>query len=115
MKVLMFGWEFPPHISGGLGTACYGLSKGLLHNEVEVRFVVPKMFGDEPGANNIRLISASEVVLNFHDSTYQDLWRKLTIIGVHAFLRPYFSPEEYTRINRFTKLNRTEMHESVFQ
>ena len=29
MKVLMFGWEFPPHISGGLGTACYGLTKGL--------------------------------------------------------------------------------------
>ena len=29
MKVLMFGWEFPPHISGGLGTACYGLSRGL--------------------------------------------------------------------------------------
>ncbi len=29
MKVLMFGWEFPPHISGGLGTACYGLTKSL--------------------------------------------------------------------------------------
>ena len=29
MRVLMFGWEFPPHISGGLGTACYGLTKGL--------------------------------------------------------------------------------------
>lgn len=25
----MFGWEFPPHISGGLGTACFGLTKGL--------------------------------------------------------------------------------------
>ena len=29
MRVLMFGWEFPPHIAGGLGTACYGLTKGL--------------------------------------------------------------------------------------
>ena len=29
MKVLMFGWEFPPHILGGLGTASYGLTKGL--------------------------------------------------------------------------------------
>ena len=28
MKVLMFGWEFPPHILGGLGTASYGLSHG---------------------------------------------------------------------------------------
>lgn len=29
MKVLMLGWEFPPYISGGLGTACYGLTQGL--------------------------------------------------------------------------------------
>ena len=43
MKVLMFGWEFPPHISGGLGTACYGLTKGLAKNDVEVLFVMPKL------------------------------------------------------------------------
>ena len=29
MRVLMLGWEFPPHISGGLGTACFGLTKAL--------------------------------------------------------------------------------------
>ena len=33
MRVLMFGWEFPPHISGGLGTACYGMVRGLANNE----------------------------------------------------------------------------------
>ena len=38
MKVLMFGWEFPPHITGGLGTACFGLTKGLLNQGVEVIF-----------------------------------------------------------------------------
>ena len=44
----MFGWEFPPHISGGLGTACYGLTKGLSEIDgIEVTFVVPKAFGDE--------------------------------------------------------------------
>ena len=32
MRVLMFGWEFPPHIAGGLGTACYGIVKGLAYN-----------------------------------------------------------------------------------
>jgi hypothetical protein len=47
MKVLMFGWEFPPHISGGLGTACFGLTKGMAFNNIEVIFVVPKAFGDE--------------------------------------------------------------------
>ncbi len=59
MKVLMFGWEFPPHISGGLGTACYGLTKGLLQNDVDVLFVVPKLFGDEE-ADSIKLLSAND-------------------------------------------------------
>ena len=47
MRVLMFGWEFPPHIAGGLGTACYGLTKGLAHHDVEVLFVMPTASGDE--------------------------------------------------------------------
>ncbi len=38
----MFGWEFPPFSKGGLGTACYGLTKGLKHNNVDVTFVLPK-------------------------------------------------------------------------
>jgi len=41
MKVFMLGWEFPPHISGGLGTACHGLTKGLDAIGVDVVFVVP--------------------------------------------------------------------------
>ena len=43
----MFGWEFPPHIAGGLGTACYGLTKGLAKHDVEVLFVMPSASGDE--------------------------------------------------------------------
>jgi hypothetical protein len=55
MKVLMFGWEFPPHISGGLGTACYGLTKGLTSlKNMEVLFVVPKVFGDEGPSDKFR-------------------------------------------------------------
>ena len=42
MRVLMFGWEFPPHIACGLGTASSGLTRGLARNGVEVIFVVPK-------------------------------------------------------------------------
>ena len=42
VRVLMFGWEFPPHISGGLGTACLGIAQGLAKNDVEVLFVMPK-------------------------------------------------------------------------
>jgi glycosyltransferase involved in cell wall biosynthesis len=41
MRVFMLGWEFPPHISGGLGTACYGMTKGLDEIGVGVCFVLP--------------------------------------------------------------------------
>lgn len=42
MKVLTFGWEFPPQKNGGLGVACYGLTKELLNDGIEVIFVLPK-------------------------------------------------------------------------
>jgi glycogen(starch) synthase len=41
MRVLMFGWEFPPHVSGGLGTACHDMTKALTRHGVGVVFVVP--------------------------------------------------------------------------
>lgn len=44
----MFGWEFPPHILGGLGTASYGLTKGMHANgDIDISFVIPKPWGDE--------------------------------------------------------------------
>ena len=48
MKALMFGWEFPPHILGGLGTASYGLTKGMAEcGDIDITFVIPKPYGDE--------------------------------------------------------------------
>ena len=48
MKVLMFGWEFPPHILGGLGTASYGLTQGLAaQDDMDITFCIPKPWGDE--------------------------------------------------------------------
>ncbi len=40
MKVFMLGWEFPPFISGGLGTACHGLTKAMSKIGIEVVFVL---------------------------------------------------------------------------
>jgi glycosyltransferase involved in cell wall biosynthesis len=41
MKVLMLGWELPPHNSGGLGMACYQLCKALSKNDLDIDFVLP--------------------------------------------------------------------------
>ena len=71
MKVLMFGWEFPPYISGGLGTACYGLTKGLKKvGGVETTFIVPKLHGQEDD-RHVKLlgIAGNDVVKNVGNST----------------------------------------------
>ena len=48
MKALMFGWEFPPHILGGLGTASFGLTRGMTEcGDMDITFVIPKPWGDE--------------------------------------------------------------------
>ncbi len=60
MRVLMFGWEFPPHISGGLGTACHGLTNSLSQENIDVLFVVPKLHGGET-AERTSFINASDV------------------------------------------------------
>jgi glycosyltransferase involved in cell wall biosynthesis len=51
MRVLMLGWEFPPFITGGLGTACYGLTKALERCGVDVTFVLPKSVDAEHAAH----------------------------------------------------------------
>ena len=48
MKVLMFGWEYPPHVFGGLATANYGISQGLYaQGDMDITLCLPKPFGDE--------------------------------------------------------------------
>ncbi len=56
----MLGWEFPPHISGGLGTACHGIVHGLNRAGVDVLFVIPRARGDEDGGA-ARVVGANQV------------------------------------------------------
>ncbi len=67
MKALMFGWEFPPHILGGLGTASYGLTKGMWEcGDMEITFVIPKPFGDEE-RHFANIIGASQTPIAWRD------------------------------------------------
>ncbi len=113
MKVLMFGWEFPPHITGGLGTACYGLTKGLSHHDVEVMFVVPKAFGDED-QSYVQLQQAEGVSITKREVTNQEFWKKFTYIEVGSNLLPYLSPEEFEKLKEDNILDKKLVTESVF-
>ncbi|MEG2242797.1 MAG: glycosyltransferase family 4 protein [Muribaculaceae bacterium] len=67
MKALMFGWEFPPHILGGLGTASYGLTKGMAENgDMDITFVIPKPYGDED-RSFANIIGASNTPIAWRD------------------------------------------------
>ncbi|MDY3979344.1 MAG: glycosyltransferase family 4 protein [Tidjanibacter sp.] len=95
MRVLMFGWEFPPHIAGGLGTACYGLTRGLAKNGVEVIFVVPRAYGDEDN-RFARVVNASDVEAVYRSGESDDpVWRNVKFMEIDSNMVPYISPEQY--------------------
>ncbi len=98
MKVLMFGWEFPPHKSGGLGTACYGLTKGLSQiKDVEVTFVVPKAWGDED-QSNITLIGADRVPVVHQQIQFADAKSKVEYYELRSELIPYLGTNEFDEL-----------------
>ncbi len=108
MRVLMFGWEFPPHIAGGLGTACYGMTRGLARNDVEVIFVMPHASGDED-QRFVKVVNASDVEALYGDtaSGADDIVKKMTFIHIDSNMVPYISPEEYaTYHDEFVKTGR---------
>lgn len=112
MKVLMFGWEFPPHISGGLGTACYGLVKGMNHHNQEVIFVVPKLWGDEEPLADF--VNGSDIRIDYREKRFKKFWKNLTYLEVSSFLVPYLGPEQFQKFTDYAIHDRTDVDESIF-
>ena len=96
IKVLMFGWEFPPHIAGGLGTASYGLTKGLAKHGVKVMFVMPKAGGDED-QSVVKIINASDVEMMSEYSNLDEYWQNVNFMEIGSNLVPYLDPETFER------------------
>lgn len=86
MKALMFGWEFPPHILGGLGTASYGLTKGMaLQEDMDITFVMPKPWGDED-KSFLKIIGANHTPI---------VWRDVSAETVQHRYEKYMNPQLY--------------------
>ncbi|BDX38470.1 glycosyl transferase [Tenuifilaceae bacterium CYCD] len=93
----MFGWEFPPHITGGLGTACFGLTRGIAKQNVDVIFVVPKAFGDED-ESSIRLVSAENIDVGHTSMQLEEFWKHIQYLEISSNIVPYVDPEEFKKI-----------------
>ena len=97
MKVLMFGWEFPPHIAGGLGTACEGIVKGLAYNGVETLFVMPSASGDEDQSATT-IINASDVAVHTDAVDVDEFLDKVKFVHIGTNMIPYADPEEFSKL-----------------
>lgn len=113
MRVLMFGWEFPPHITGGLGTACYGLVKGLAKHDIDVLFVMPKAYGDED-SNVARIVNAGDVAIPATAIELEELWSRITFMEIGSNLIPYVGEEEFRRISTEEQNFLKEKSKSIF-
>jgi len=122
MRVFMLGWEFPPHISGGLGTACHGLTKGLDEVGVEVCFVLPTavpisaeshvkfrspsdVSGSPAAASGVDEGAPEEQVVISEEFEHVELHQ------VDAVLQPYGTPETQEKILR--EMRRRQVETSV--
>jgi len=103
MKVLTFGWDFPPHTTGGLGMACQGLTRELAQRGVEVIFVLPKsqavdgnsrfIFADVEKMVRTREVSSSlvpytgsQTMVDVYDEYgRQHLYSRTLLQEVHAY------------------------------
>jgi len=92
MRVFMLGWEFPPFISGGLGTACYGLTKAMGQLGINVTFVLPKIV-DSQYATHVKLVSPdsqmSASILKFSEL------KNVAFRTINSPLQPYSTPGVY--------------------
>jgi glycosyltransferase involved in cell wall biosynthesis len=87
MRALMFGWEFPPHILGGLGTASFGLTRGMaMQPDMDILFCVPKPWGDED-QSFLRIVGVCNVPV---------VWRDVDMDYVRSRLAPFNTdPQKY--------------------
>ena len=112
MRIFMLGWEFPPYISGGLGTACHGLTRAMSELGLDIVFVLPKPI-DAPQASHVKMLSPSQIrdldSPQTKTETLDDL-KNVTFRSVPSPLEPYTSPEYYQeKIERIIRQKTEQM------
>ena len=109
MKVFMLGWEFPPFISGGLGTACYGLTKAMSQLNVEIVFCLPKIV-DGDYSSHVKLLDPGRLSLS--ESAKINRLNKIKFCAIDSPLQAYTSPESYHHQIEENPLENYNIHRS---
>ncbi len=121
-RVLMLGWEFPPFKSGGLGTACYGLTKGLARQGVHVTFVMPvapegakaefvKLLGANQFGKNIKVLQIPSTLAPYQTADqYAEDYAPLSTKGVYG-RNIYQEARRFARVSRI--IAKKESHDVI--
>jgi glycosyltransferase involved in cell wall biosynthesis len=105
----MLGWEFPPFISGGLGTACYGLTRALNQLGVKVTFVLPKMVDNEY-ATHVRLLTPGSRKCDPGVTLSEEQLRNVKFRAILSPLQAYATPQTYDqKIEEILRLRRAAL------
>jgi glycosyltransferase involved in cell wall biosynthesis len=91
MKVFMLGWEFPPFISGGLGTACYGLTKAMNKLDTEITFVLPGP-ADKEHSTHVKMLTPDSLSQCTEGSRCCIEESIPELLALDSILRPYQIP-----------------------
>ncbi len=92
----MLGWEFPPFISGGLGTACYGLTKAMSRLGLEVTFVLPRSVVVAGGTTHVKMRTPADIDYSILSSEqFEKELKNVKFRAIDSPLRPYANVESY--------------------
>src|SRR5918992_4124776 len=114
MRVFMLGWEFPPFISGGLGTACYGLTKAMSSLGTDILFVLPRPVST-PFSTHVRLVSPrpGSPLASPTTEFRLDEFEHVTFRTVNAALSPYNTPADYDKEKAAAAAQEAAEHDDV--
>jgi len=104
----MLGWEFPPFISGGLGTACYGLTKAMDQLGIKVTFVLPTMV-ESKYATHVKLLSPGSAQTSLSSLEPNPL-KNVTFRTIRSPLQPYSTPDVYQQRIEESLRQKQKMH-----
>ncbi|MCP4677945.1 MAG: glycosyltransferase family 4 protein [Deltaproteobacteria bacterium] len=105
MRILMYGWEFPPHISGGLGVACFGMTQALAELKHDVTFVLPRLKEGMSVNSHVELLGVNQFPLantrvGMPQATdlgkqLEEITRRVELMEVDSPLSPYLTDQTY--------------------
>ncbi len=107
IRVFMLGWEFPPFISGGLGTACYGLTKAMSGIGMKVTFVLPCMV-ESKYTTHVKVLTPDSAAIG-RSPAFREM-KNVKVRTIDSPLQPYLTPDVYQKRIEESILEKQKSH-----